>query len=357
METNKNIIKVLIVDDSAVVRTVLKQMLSRDPGIEVVGTANDPYEAREKILKLKPDVLTLDIEMPKMDGLTFLKILMEHRPIPIIIISSLTLKGSDIALEAIEAGAVDVINKPEQNASLGEIIPQVVEKVKAAACARLSSPSSKLIQKRSSKVTAAPFEAKIDKAKIMLIGASTGGTEAIKEVLTALPERIPPICIVQHIPPVFSNSFARRMNELCPFEVKEAESGDIVKAGRVLIAPGGYHMILKQKNNEYYVELNQEAQVWHQRPAVDILFKTASRVVGNNAVAAILTGMGKDGAEGLLDLRKQGCRTFSQSEKTCVVYGMPKVAHEIGASEAVIDLPEMAKTLMRAIKNESITIS
>ena len=346
-EPNK--IKVLVVDDSQVVRTMVTKFLSRDPEIEVVGSACDPYEARDRILALNPDVLTLDIEMPRMDGLTFLKIIMEQHPMPVIVISSLSQSGSKIAVEALRCGAVEVLGKPDGSYSVGNLGAQLSQKVKAAAATRgalaLRTPSVSQTASTLAERSRKQFHSR----QVLLLGASTGGTQALQEILTSLPAQIPGICIVQHIPPYFSKAFAERLNTLCPFTVKEAENGEKVKPGLALIAPGDYHMILKLNGGSYTVNLKQSPMVWHQRPAVDILFESATRCVGRYAVAALLTGMGKDGAEGLLQLKKTGAITYAQDEKTSIVYGMPKTAFELGAVLKMVPLPLMANTLYTAL--------
>lgn len=333
-------IRVLVVDDSAVVRKLVSDALKSDPEIEVVGTAVDPYVARDKIKELNPDVLTLDLEMPRMDGLTFLKIVMEQRPLPVIIMSSLSQRGSDYALEALRLGAFDVLAKPGGPYSFGDLGPQLIARIKASAGARL----------RRSRAPAAPLRARpgpVTRAgsarDIILLGASTGGTEALREVLTRLPNGLPGIAIVQHIPPVFSKSFAARLNQLCAFEVREAVDGEKLTPGLALIAPGNFHMMLQWQADHYRVRVVNGPQVWHQRPAVDLLFKSATDCgAAPHALAGILTGMGKDGAEGLLRLREKGATTFAQDESTCVVYGMPKAAWENGAAQRQIPIDRVA---------------
>ncbi|MES2307889.1 MAG: chemotaxis response regulator protein-glutamate methylesterase [Verrucomicrobiota bacterium] len=346
-------IKVLVVDDSAIVRKIITDALSKDPAIEVVGTAIDPYVARDKILQLNPDVLTLDIEMPRMDGLTFLKIIMEHRPMPVIIMSSLTQAGSKYALEALNSGAVDVLAKPSGSYSVGQLAEILPERVKEAAAAKIKFKTAKETVAREeakkpvagTSVTSSQFHPR----QLILLGASTGGTEALKDVLTQMPDGLPGICIVQHIPAYFSKTFADRLNEICAFRVREAQDGDRVERGLALIAPGGFHMTVKWYGDHYKVHLNQDAMVCHQRPAVDVLFESGAKEAKKYVTSAILTGMGKDGAEGMLKLRQAGARTLGQSEETCVVYGMPRAAFECGAVEKVVDLPDMAKALVNAV--------
>ena len=324
-----NEIKVLVVDDSAVVRKIFKEQLSRHPGITVIDTAPDPYIAREKIVKLKPDVVTLDIEMPRMDGITFLKKLMRYYPLPVIIVSSLSTKGSHLAMEALAIGALEVMAKPNDTYSLGDVSMQLAEKIKAVHAAKFprrgqqqnSAYQQKIVSVVSYKTT----------NKIIAIGASTGGAEAIKNILTPMPKNMPGIVIVQHMPAQFTKSFAARLNELCQMRVKEAENGDPVTNGNVLIAPGNYHMLLKRRGKGYCVAIKTGPFVHYQRPAVDVLFRSVARLVGANAVGIILTGMGKDGAQGLLEMKKAGAVTIAQDEKSSVVYGMPKEAQLIGA--------------------------
>lgn len=343
-------IKLLIVDDSAVVRQVLSKALSDVPDINVVGTATDPYVARDKIVQLEPDVITLDIEMPRMDGITFLRKLMQHKPMPVIIISSLTQKGGALALEAIEAGAVEVLCKPGGSFSVGEMAEQLAEKIRAAARARpqqrqtTQSPGGAAEQR----TTLAPTDMDLTQ-KILAIGASTGGTEALKEVLTRLPATVPGIVIVQHMPPKFTTAFANRLNGLCQFEVKEAADGDTVFPGRCLIAPGNFHMLLRRSGARYLVNVKTGPMVHHQRPAVDVLFKSVAKSSGRNAVGVILTGMGADGAEGLKLMRDAGSPTFGQNEQTCVVYGMPKAAFEAGGVEKELPLTDIPAAIMRTL--------
>ncbi len=355
-------IKVLVVDDSAIVRRLLTDQLGKDSGIEVVGTAIDPYVARDKILELNPDVVTLDIEMPRMDGLTFLKILMKHHPMPIIIFSSLTQAGSGYAMQALQFGAVDVLGKPDGSSSVGHMGAQLVEKVKAAARAKLRNlpqPPAPIATRASGARTQAPAPTLVPgrptgapgwhPRQTILLGASTGGTEALREVLIRLPRDIPGVCIVQHIPPYFSKAFADRLNSLCDLEVREAVDGDIVEPGLALVAPGDYHMILRWIGQRYRVELTKGEPVWHQRPAVDNLFFSAVEAgAAPYAVGGLFTGMGKDGAEGLLKLKQNGAPTYAQNEETCVVFGMPRAAMELGAADQMLPLGDFPQALMNA---------
>jgi two-component system, chemotaxis family, protein-glutamate methylesterase/glutaminase len=334
-------IKVLVVDDSATVRRIFSKELSKHVDIDVVGTAPDPYVARDKILKLKPDVLTLDIEMPRMDGITFLGKLMKHYPLPVIIVSSLSTKGGKLALEAIEKGAVDVVSKPGEAYSVGDLSEQLAEKIRAASKVNISRFVRNDVRPV---VNAAPVRLKAlaeTTNKVLAIGASTGGTEAIKSVLTKLPQNIPGTVIVQHMPPNFTTAFAGRLNEMCAFDVKEAADGDLVRPGLALIAPGNFHMLLSRSGANYYVKVKTGPMVHHQRPAVDVLFKSVARYAGSNSAGVILTGMGKDGAEGLLEMKNIGAKTIAQDESTCVVFGMPKEAIKLGAAGSVLKLNEI----------------
>ena len=337
-------IRVLVVDDSAMVRKLVTDALRTDPEIEVVGSAIDPYVARDKIAKLNPDVLTLDIEMPRMDGLTFLKILMEQRPMPVIIMSSLTQRGSHYALEALRLGAFDVLAKPGGPFSFGELGPQLIERIKATRGARLRrgvAPTAEPPVRRISPATPTSRD-------IILLGASTGGTEALRTVLARLPATLPGIAIVQHIPPVFSKTFADRLNDLCEIEVREAVDGDRLKPGLALVAPGNFHMMVQWVHDHYQVRVASGPAIWHQRPAVDLLFKSAADAgAGPHAVSGILTGMGREGAEGLLKLRERGAVTFAQDEATCVVYGMPRAAWENGAAQRQLPIDRVADFLIR----------
>ncbi len=321
-------IKVLIVDDSAIVRKVFSEELSRENGIEVIGTAPDPYVARDKIVLLKPDVITLDIEMPRMDGLTFLRKLMKYYPLPVIIVSSLTAKGSRIAMDALDYGALEVISKPSTAYSVGDMSVQLADKIRAVAGVNVASLNKGRALKPdvSTKVTLASTSLAATTNKIIAIGASTGGTRALEVVLTKMPVNSPGIVVVQHMPAHFTTSFAARLNELCEMKVKEAEDGDSVVNGQVLIAPGNYHMLLKRSGARYYVNVKNGPMVHHQRPAVDVLFKTVAKYVGANAVGVVLTGMGADGAAGILTMKEAGAKTIAQDEKSCVVFGMPKEA-------------------------------
>lgn len=332
-------INVLIVDDSAVVRRVLSEELSHAKDICVVGTAVDPYVARDKILKLKPDVITLDVEMPRMDGLTFLGKLMKHHPMPVIIVSSLTPAGSQSAMKALELGAVEVLAKPGGAYSVADMTKVLIDKIRAAASVRyLKRKMPPVVQPQSNDVQAMIATTH----KILAIGASTGGTEAIKDVLVQLPRNTPGTLIVQHMPEKFTTSFAQRLDSLCQMEVREAKNNDPVVPGVALLAPGNYHMALRRSGARYFVEIKDGPRVHHQRPAVDVTFHSIARYAGVNAVGVILTGMGSDGAAGLLTMREAGAHTIAQDKASCVVFGMPKEAIKKGAAEIVVPLNRIA---------------
>lgn len=339
-------IRVLIVDDSAVVRKILSQQLGQHRGIEVVGTAPDPYVARDKIVALEPDVLTLDIEMPRMDGITFLKKLMKHRPMPVVVLSSLTPKGGQMAMEAMAAGAIDVMCKPGPAYSVGDTCDELVEKIKAAARARMD----KYVATISSAACQPGCLSAIETTnKIIAIGASTGGVQALSHVLPLLPADAPGTLVVQHMPARFTTSFAQRLNDMCPMNVKEAEDGDRVYPGRVLLAPGGYHMLLTRSGANYAVTVKDGPHVCRQKPSVEVLFKSVAKSAGANAVGAILTGMGDDGAKGLLEMRRQGAHTIAQDEESCIVFGMPNEAIKQGAAERVMPLDAIAQNLLNLL--------
>ena len=350
MKLNKKI-RVLIVDDSAVVRHLIADTLSKDPEIEVVGTAADPYIARDKILELNPDVLTLDIEMPRMDGLTFLRVLQQHRPMPVVVVSSITQAGSRAVLEAMELGAVDVLAKPTSAWNLGDLREQLAARVKGAAQARLSARPS--VPADHGPVTVAGSTS-FSPRQLVVMGASTGGTEALKNILTRLPDGLPGICIVQHIPPVFSKTFAERLNECCAFEVREAAQDDEVHPGLALVAPGDYHMTVVWRGGAYRVRLEQGPMQHHVRPAVDVLFNSAV-CAGSRALAVLLTGMGSDGAQGMKALKTAGAVTLAQNEKTCVVYGMPRAAAELGAVDRLLPLDLLPHAILHAVQTAAGT--
>ena len=338
-------IKVLIVDDSAVVRKIFSEELSKYNDIEVIGTAPDPYVARDKIVALHPDVITLDIEMPRMDGLTFLRKLMKHYPLPTIIVSSLTPKGGKLTLEAMEIGAVDVIAKPGSSYTVGDMSSQLADKIRAAAWAKVIRKDKEVDDTGN-----VPLKALAETShKVIAIGASTGGTEALKAVLSKLPANSPGIMVVQHMPANFTTAFAERLNSLSQLTVREARDNDSVVPGLALLAPGNFHMILRRSGARYYVEVKTGPMVHHQRPAVDILFKSTAKYAGANAIGVILTGMGADGAEGLLDMKRAGASTIAQDENSCVVFGMPKEAIKMGATDRVLPLEQIAAEMMRMV--------
>ena len=339
-------IRILIVDDSAIVRKILADALSGEPDMEVVGTAPDVYVARDKIIALRPDVLTLDIEMPRMDGLTFLKKLMHYHPMPTVVISSLAQPSCRAALQALEFGAVEVLAKPGDAYSVGELRHTLADKIRAAAASKvrrtLQAPlaTGDAVPPASAAPSILPerLPVGLPAGTILAIGASTGGTEAIASILTRLSQSSPGIVIAQHIPPRFSRAFANRLNDICAIEVKEAEDGDTVRAGLALVAPGDFHMLLRKSGGRYFVNIKTGPQVCYQRPSVDVLFQSVAVTAGAGAVGVLLTGMGSDGAQGMLKMRQTGARTIAQDEATCVVYGMPREAVELGAAEQVLPL-------------------
>ncbi len=341
-------VKVLIVDDSAVVRNILSAELAKAPGIEVVGVAMDPYVARDKIVRLKPDVVTLDIEMPRMDGLTFLKKLMRYYPIPVIVVSSVAPEGSDTAIEAMELGALDVVSKPGAAYTVGDLSAQLVSKIKAAAKANVNRLAGVTAGAESEKEEQPIVRLSMTRTteKVVAIGASTGGTEAIKRVLERYPANGPGTLIVQHMPEHFTRSFAQRLNTLCAPEVREAADGDTVHSGLVLIAPGNKHMVLRRSGAQYKVMIKDGPFVHHQRPSVEVLFNSVAEYAGRNAVGAILTGMGADGAKALMNMLEAGADTIAQDEKSCVVYGMPKAAVELGAAQHVLHIDKIAEKII-----------
>ncbi len=342
-------IRVLVVDDSAVVRKVFSEELSCESDIEVVGTAPDPYVARDKIVQLRPDVITLDVEMPRMDGITFLRKLMKYFPLPVIIVSSLTTEGGVLAMEALDAGAVDVMAKPGVAYSVGDMSVQLAEKIRGAARVDMVQ-RAKLIQAQNAR-KGAPRSLALSKTtnKIIAIGASTGGTEALKAVLTEFPAGMPGIVIVQHMPANFTKSFAGRLDELCRIKVKEAVDGDTIQPGVALLAPGNFHMMVRRSGARFYVNVKTGPLVCHQRPAVDVMFGSVADFVGSNAVGVILTGMGKDGATGMEKMKKAGAINIAQDEKSCVVFGMPREAIATGAVDHVVPLQEVASKIMEAL--------
>jgi two-component system chemotaxis response regulator CheB len=340
-------IRVLIVDDSAIVRKILSNTLAAEPDIEVAGTAPDPIVARDKILALRPDVITLDIEMPRMDGLTFLRRLMHFHPLPVIVISSLGQASCRAAMEALRSGAVEVLAKPGGPYSVGELRIDLPNRVRAAAAAR----PRRTPQPAEAPPPHAPMPAPgvFPRQAIIAIGASTGGTEAVEAVLTKLPESSPGIVITQHIPAGFSRAFAERLNQICAIEVKEAVDGDVVRPGRALVAPGDFHMRLEKAGAVYQVSVQTGPRVCYQRPSVDVLFHSVAEASGRHAVGVLLTGMGSDGAEGLRVMRGRGAHTIAQDEATCVVFGMPREAIRLGAAEQIKPLPRIPHAILSCL--------
>jgi len=344
--------RVLIVDDSAVVRQTLASVLSSDPEIEVTGTASDPFVAAERIAERIPDVITLDIEMPRMDGLTFLKKIMSQHPIPVVICSSLAEEGAQSTLRALEYGAVDIIAKPRlvSKQFLEESRIAICQAVKSAACARPGSlkPSRKVEPKLTADAILSPGTRAMAETteKVVVIGASTGGTEALRALLEAFPADTPGIVIVQHMPELFTHAFANRLDSLCAITVKEAETEDSVIRGRALIAPGNHHLLLKRSGARYYAEIKEGPLVCRHRPSVDVLFRSAAWYAGQNAVGVILTGMGDDGARGMLEMKHAGAITIAQDEATCVVFGMPKEAIKLGSVDKVMPLQKIAGAIL-----------
>jgi len=341
-------IRVLVVDDSAIVRQILEKELRKDPMIDVVGTAIDPYAARNKIASLHPDVLTLDIEMPRMDGITFLNKLMASRPMPVVVLSSLATSGGEVALDALDAGAVEVLCKPGAAYSVGDMAVELIDKVKSAARAKIPQLAGNAPVKPS--VARKRLSLSQSTNKIIAIGASTGGTTALTDVLMEMPANSPGIVIVQHMPEHFTKSFAKRLNDQCAMEVKEAEDGDTVRPGRVLIAPGGArHMLFRRSGAKYFVQLKEGPLIGRHRPAVNVLFKSVAKYAGKNALGVILTGMGADGAEGIKEMKEQGAVTIAQDEASCVVFGMPNEAIKLNCIDHIDPLDQVASRLVRLV--------
>jgi two-component system chemotaxis response regulator CheB len=341
-------IKVLVIDDSALIRSLLSEIIHQTPGMEIVGAAPDAYVAKDMVMQLKPDVITLDIEMPKVDGLTFLDKLMKARPTPVVMISTLTQKGADATLKSLELGAIDFIAKPKLDVvkGIGEYQKEIVDKIKAAA---QSKPKRR--EKRSQDVAEVPIHYSGTEI-IVGIGASTGGTEAIRHVLEQLSPAFPATVITQHMPQSFTKSFAQRLDSICKMNVHEAQDGERILPGNAYIAPGDKHMQIVRSGADYRVKLDDGPLVSGHKPAVDVMFDSLAKVVGKNAVATILTGMGKDGAKGLLALSQAGAITMAQDEASCVVYGMPRVAVEMGGTKHIIPLDKMSKALTKAVEQK-----
>jgi two-component system chemotaxis response regulator CheB len=349
MADTKRKIRVLVVDDSALVRQAISDALGRDPDLEVVGTAPDPYVAREKIARLDPDVITLDLEMPRMDGLTFLRILMKHHPLPVLVVSSLTQAGSQAALEAMEAGAVDVLAKPDGTMSLGAVAERLAWHVKAAAEAgsRLrrqpaSPPAPAVAPPSPVKATGRPPQDR----QIIVIGASTGGVEALRRLVTRLPAQLPPVAIVQHISASFSRAVAERLDSLAPLRVREAGDNEPLLPGECVLAPGDVHLAVEHRGGGFRTRLVRSPPLHHCRPAVDVLFRSAAEASGPHVVAALLTGMGSDGALGMKAIREAGGTTLAEHQSTCVVYGMPRAAIEMGVVDRIVPLDDMAAAIV-----------
>jgi two-component system chemotaxis response regulator CheB len=356
----KKKIRVLVVDDSAVVRQALEEILNSDPRIEVMGSAADPFIAADKIRAEVPDVITLDVEMPRMDGVTFLRKIMKQHPIPVVMCSSLTGAGTETALRAMEYGAIEIITKPRLGAKkfLEESKVRIVDAVKAASVARLrklrkrpAEPIKVVPKLTADAVLAKPTEKAKSMArtteKIVVVGASTGGTEALRIFLEALPLDTPGIVIVQHMPEHFTAAFSQRLDGICRVSVKEAANGDSVIRGRALIAPGNKHLLVKRSGARYYVEVKDGPLVCRHRPSVDVLFRSAARYAGRNAVGVIMTGMGDDGAKGMLEMKKAGAFNFAQDEESCVVFGMPKEAIKLGSVDKVMPLDALPMATIR----------
>lgn len=348
-------IRVLIVDDSALIRKLLNELINSQPDMEAIGSAPDPLVAREMIREMNPDVLTLDVEMPKMDGLDFLEKLMRLRPMPVVMVSTLTEKGSDVTFRALELGAVDFVSKPKIDIATGlqEYGNEIANKIRIARSARLKrhAPIPATESATADAVLPAVLNRIASTEKLIIVGASTGGTEAIKEFLIRMPPDSPGILITQHMPEGFTKSFANRLDSLCKITVVEAQGGERVLPGHAFIAPGHSHLLLKRSGANYMTELNQGELVSRHRPSVDVLFRSAANYAGKNAVGVILTGMGKDGAAGMLEMHKAGAYNFAQDEASCVVFGMPKEAIATGGVNEVVPLKDMARCVLSKVSS------
>lgn len=342
-------VRVLIVDDSALMRQLLTSLLSEDPEIEVVGSAPDPHVARERIKMLNPDVVTLDVEMPRMDGLTFLRKIMTLRPTPVVMVSTLTQAGAEVTLEALEIGAVDFVAKPSDLAHAGAgLATELRSKVKAAARTRVG-----LRRSAPPEIKPRPARPASSGEKLVMVGASTGGVEALKTLLLGLPANCPTMLVTQHMPPRFTAAFAQRLDRECPMRVSEATNNEPVEPGHVYIAPGSHHLQLGRQGGRYVCLLSDSAPVSGHRPSVDVLFRSAAQVAGNKAVGVILTGMGKDGAEGMLEMRNAGAITLGQDEDSALIYGMPRAAFERGAVMRQYSLTHMAEAILDACEGDA----
>ena len=343
-------ITVIVVDDSALIRKLLSEIINSQPDMQAIGAAPDPLAAREMIRALNPDVLTLDVEMPKMDGLDFLERLMRLRPMPVVMVSSLTERGSDVTLRALELGAIDYVSKPKIDIVHGieEYAGEIADKIRTAAAARLR-PRPLPGVPRAGHALAALGNRIVSTEKLIIVGASTGGTEAIKEFLLDMPPDCPGILITQHMPEAFTKSFAARLDSLCRISVKEAEHAERVLPGHAYVAPGHSHLLLRRSGANYMTQLSDAAPVNRHRPSVDVLFRSAAEHAGRNAVGVILTGMGKDGAQGMLAMKQAGAYNFAQDEASCVVFGMPKEAIAAGATDEVLPLRDLAPAVIRSL--------